>query len=236
MVLLAFLLNSSAAQENIKQTTNWATVREAFEAYCKSPSADNANKILAALPNNFSNREDDFDQWVSAVNYVYKGQPFRVMDELVRKGDRLALRVACKTLFMSDGAFGEALCGLIGRAVRVNPRLFLEEIKISGQDRDMLGSILVGDIDADEYRPEVVNKEVQLRIKSLKTVNRPDLLELRDVCIIILKESLKDRGGAYRGIQERDERKGFETYRGRVPKGRARGRIGRSRGDQIEWL
>ena len=195
VVLFVFLLNFSADQENTKQTTNWATVREAFEAYCKSPSADNANKILAALPNNFSNREGDFDQWVSAVNYVYKGQPFRVMDELVRKGDKLALRVACKTLFMSDAAFGEDLCGLIGRAIRVNPRLFLEEIKLSSLDSDILGSILAGNIDADEYRPEVVNKEIQLRIKSLKTVNRPDLLELRDVCIIKLKESLKYRGG-----------------------------------------
>jgi hypothetical protein len=194
-ILCIILLNFSAAQQNTKQNIDWTKVREAFEAYCEAPSAENAIKILAALPDNFANREADFKQWVSTSRYVYEGQPFRVLDNLVQKGNKFALRVAFKTLFMSDGAFGEDLCGLIGRAIRVNPVLFLEEIKISGQKGHMLDSILAGQIDADEYRPEVVKKEIQLRIYSLKTVDRPDLLELRDICIYKLKESLKNRGG-----------------------------------------
>jgi hypothetical protein len=61
-VLFALLVNFSTAQENIKQNIDWTTVREAFEAYCKSPSADNANKILAALPDNSSYQEGDLKQ------------------------------------------------------------------------------------------------------------------------------------------------------------------------------
>jgi hypothetical protein len=200
--LCIFLFNFSTAQENIKQNIDWTKVREAFGAYCESPSADNASKVLAALPNTFANRHADFEQWAAVVHYVYEGPPFKVLDNLVRKGDKFALRVAFKTVFMSDGAFGEDLSGLIGRAIRVNPTVFLEEAKIFSGYKDRrfaMGSILAGNIDADDYRPEVVKKEIQLRINSLKTVDRADLIEIRDICISELETSLNIIG---RGKEE----------------------------------
>lgn len=56
-----------------------------------------------------------------------------------------------------------------------------------------LGGILVGNIDFDENRPDVIKKEIVLRIEALETVERQGLLELRDICLDILKERIKTR-------------------------------------------
>lgn len=52
---------------------------------------------------------------------------------------------------------------------------------------------MVGNIDFDENRPDVIEKEIVLRIAALETVERQDLLELRDICLDILKERIKAR-------------------------------------------
>ncbi|MGB8958667.1 MAG: hypothetical protein WCC00_06600 [Candidatus Aminicenantales bacterium] len=193
-VLCALLGNVSTAQERIKQDIDWTTVREAFEAYCRLPSADNANTVLAALPDNSSYREGDFEQFAAAFRYIHDGRPFRVLGKLVRKGDRLALRIAFKTMHVSvGGPYDEKWCDLIGRAIRVNPILFLEEFKMSGLERAWLDLISGGYGSADEGYRELSSKEILLRIKALKTVDRSDLSELRDAGITILNSRLEYR-------------------------------------------
>jgi hypothetical protein len=208
-ILCIILLNLSAAEQNTKQNIDWGKIRKAYEAYCRFPSADNANDILVALPEKLDLNPVDFEQYVSISKYIYYGEPFKVLANLVKKGDRFALRVTYRTLEISDGAYAEGLCSILGTGIRVNAILFLEETKIFSKNKQdifspnsTLDSVLSGQIDADEYRPEVVNKEVQLRISSLKTVDRPDLLELRDICISKLKESLKNRGGGEEKYEE----------------------------------
>ena len=188
---------------------DWRIIKEEFKVYSESPSAKNAKKLLSILPIEFNIATTDFEQWKSTINYIYHDKPFDALNDLVRKGDRLALRVTYYTLIiaMRAAALSEDLCSLLGYSVRINPLVFLEEMLSFESTHNqfiaqsnLLGNILVGNIDP-EFREDVIKKEIRLRIEALKTVKRPDLLELRDACIKELEEALKRGfgGGVSRG-------------------------------------
>jgi len=195
-ILCISLVSLSTTQEKIGQNIAWDKIREAFRVYCESPSIDNANKILSVMPTEFDNRTADFQQWVSTSHYIWEGEPFRVLRNLVRNGDTLAIRIAFKTLIISDGAFAETLLALIGGSIRANPEGFLEEAKVFIEYAHRL-EILVLDTVLPEYYGmpdeslEAFKKEILVRITSLETVTRPDLFNLRNDCISKLKNALK---------------------------------------------
>ena len=199
-ILFGFSFSFLSAQEIIRQNIDWRNIREAFKAYCQSPSIEKAKRILSVMPVEFDNRTADFKEWVSTSDYIHEDEPFRVLESLVRKGDEFAIRIAFRTLEITDGAFTEDLCSLIAESIRVNPTAFLEEAKYLIDDNrkgHLLNRILNSDYDIDtlaleENSPAQVEfrKEVQLRIKSLVTVTSSDLLSIRDICIGKLKGML----------------------------------------------
>jgi hypothetical protein len=178
----------SVAQEKPEQNVDWSKIRDAFRVYCESPTAANAINILAELPEELG-RTVDQKQWQSTLDYIF-GPIYSEWAGFVRKGDRSSLQFTLKLINITDGWYTENLCSLIGTTIRVNPTLFLEEMNNLGKNAFLLSNIVAG-IDAEEYPPEVAKKEIKFRIESLKTVNRPDLIDLRDRCIRLLEKELK---------------------------------------------
>ncbi len=202
-VFFGILPGILAGQENRTHKIQWEKIRAGFAAYADSPSADNAKRLLSVLPKEFDNATEDYQQWTSTFDSIWLGKPMTVLTEMVRKGDKLSIRVAFRTIIISDGAFTEDLCSLLGESIRVNPIGFLEAAKLFNivpalsidQKDHLLGSILAGFIDFDEFRPAVIEKELQLRIDSLGRINRADLRQIRDVCLDLLKKHLHEIRG-----------------------------------------
>jgi hypothetical protein len=180
-----FGLTTLCSKKISRQNVEWEKIREAFKAYCASPSADSANKILSIMPKKFDNSTTNFDEWASTVDSIYRGEPFKVLKDLVRKGDEFAILVAFSTLVISDGAFAEELSDLIGESLGVNPTAFLEGAKILIENPQatsvFLKEILAGGFYADS--DTVFKQKMQMRIKLLETITRPDLLNIRDICV-----------------------------------------------------
>lgn len=175
------------------QDIAWARIREAFKRYSAIPSSENAERILASLPNNFDNNNVNQEEWERTLNYLdmIDGTPFRVLESRIRQGDESAIRVAFRTNIITDGAVTEDLFAIISEAIRSNPLVFLEELAaLRASDEHGVNFILRQDSDIDTYTlaedppsREAFKKEIILRMKVLKTVAQPNLVEIRDYCL-----------------------------------------------------
>jgi hypothetical protein len=200
VILTNLFLSPMPAQQNKSQIIEWKKIREAFEAYSKSPTADNADKILIVLPKEFDNKTANLDLWGDTLNHIWEGVPYTALKNQILKGDKLAIRISFRTLIISDGAFAESMVDLIGKSIRPNPEGYLKEatgfIKYAPRMAFVvLDTVLPEFYGLPEENPkgfEEFKKEVQLRIWSLETVNRPDLIELRDKCISRLIREIRE--------------------------------------------
>jgi hypothetical protein len=186
------LVSSASSQESKIKDIDWIRVRDAFEAYCQLPSVENADRILAVTPDGHGYKEGDFKEFAATIRYIFDGRPFKVLNKLVHKGDRSALRVALRTLYFSLGC-DDMVCILIGKSIRVDPIMFLEEFKASGLERAWLDLIVTGFGWEDEGYPELSDREIRLRLRSLQSVDRPALIDIRDICINRLKREQEYR-------------------------------------------
>lgn len=206
VILFNLFPSPMLAQQNKSQVIEWEKIREAFEAYSQSPSPDNADKIFNVLPREFDNNTANLDQWSATGNYIWEGGPYAALENQILKGDKLAIRISFRTLIISDGAFAEVMCDLIGKSIRPNPEGYLDEaIGFSKYAPSMsfivLHTVLPEFYGLPEEDPkgfEEFKKEVQERIWSLETVGRPDLIELRDKCISKLIRKIKECGSVER--------------------------------------
>jgi hypothetical protein len=207
VILSNLFLSLMPAQQNKNLIIEWEKIREAFEAYYKSPSAANADNILTILPRDFDNRTANLYHWGDTLEYIWQGTTFNVLKNQILKGDRLAIRISLRTLIISDGAFAESLCGLISESIKPNPLGYLEEATAFRKYAPRMDFIILDTVLPEFYgSPEEdpkgfaeFKKEVQERVWALETVSRPDLIELRDKCISRLIRAIRERGSAKRG-------------------------------------
>ncbi len=201
VILSSLFLGPMPAQQNKSQIIEWEKIREAFEAYSNSPSADNADKILIVMPKEFDNKTANLDLWGDTLGYIWEGGPYTALKNQILKGDKLAIRISFRTLSISDGAFAESMVALIGESIRPTPEGYLEEATGFMKYAPRLAFVVLDTVlpefwglpEEDPKGFEEFKKEVQLRIWSLETVNRPDLIELRDKCISRLIREIRGR-------------------------------------------
>jgi hypothetical protein len=207
VVAMLAIISLGAAQYNKQEKDNWEKVRQIFNAYFASPSAENAEKVLLVLPD----RKDvkDFENVNKTMDILYQ-EHIHDLHNLAIKGDRLTLRIAFKAVPLMDGFYSEQMDSLIGSSIRAAPATFLEEAFPVVKEESkrlagfypplnmevitwLLGGILAGGIfrEDEEFKPDVFEKKIRLRMEALAKVKRQDLLELRDICLKILKEELK---------------------------------------------
>jgi len=191
-----------AAQDNKQEKDHWEKIRQIFNAYFILPSTENAERVLAVLPNRIDVK--DFEDLNKTMDIFYQ-EHITDLGALVGKGDRLAIRIAFKADQLMDGWYQESLDSLIGSSIKVVPTIFLEEaqpflkeqselyasfnLPKKGEMSWVMGGILTN-IGFEETRPDVIEKEIRLRMEALATVKRQDLLELRDICLDILKNRI----------------------------------------------
>jgi len=190
--------NLVLAQESKQAKTDWVQVREAFDAYFFSPTEENAMRVLSALPDKIDDETTNYEALNSAIIGIWDDH-ISELSALIKKGDRLALRIAYNYARFTDGIYSEAMCNIIGDSVVVMPVIFLEETGLFKKNYprsnvandEGLSQILFYFIALYAFRPDVISKEVRARIKALESVEREDLLEFRDDCMRRLREGLK---------------------------------------------
>ncbi len=204
IALCMLLIGSASSQESKTKNIDWISVREAFETYCQLPLVENAERILTVMPDGIGYQEGDSKEFESAIRYIFDGRPIKVLNKLILKGDKYALRIGFRTFFIALNSDDDAKAGiLVGKAIRVDPIWFLEEFKASGLKNAFLELIVTGFGWEDEGYPELSDREIRLRLRSLQSVDRPDLIDIRDICISRLKgeqeiRRRRDDHGLYR--------------------------------------
>jgi hypothetical protein len=189
-LLFFFSISSAATGQDIK-TVDWPKLRIVFESYVNYPTSVNAATVIVLLPKNahvkFTNQAQEQD----TLNFISSADQIRMLERQVISGDREAIRLAFNLFAVADGAFAEDLCIMLGSLIRINPKLFLEELN-EFQGLTLPIHALVGNVGymyIDRMKARCY--EEQLRIDSLSKVKEPKLNSLRDRCIESLREGLK---------------------------------------------
>lgn len=151
-----------------------------WEKYVEYPSPENARKV------NSVKYEDP--KYENDINY----DDLNLLGIQILSGDREALKLAFRLRAESDGAYAEELDIITGRLIRINPKLFLEELKLYKKNIYKMDSLLgnYGQPYVDKLKADIY--ETKARIKSLKTVNDGKLIDVRDECIKVLNDSLRE--------------------------------------------
>jgi hypothetical protein len=189
------MMAEGIAIDGQEQSVHWERVMKAAESYFASPSTENALRFYTALPQTEVPSQDR-DAAFSKVFYYISGN-LPILEKQVLKADRNAVKAAIRLYTISDASFTEYQDRILGDLIRVNPRMFLEELryfpwpKVSSMDfKDWLkeGHIVCHGraLDAD-INPEMngarARAELEMRIKALATVRDRGLRSLRDACI-----------------------------------------------------
>lgn len=179
---IVFFLECKAEKS---ESFDWDKLLRAWEAYLNYPSSDNADKVTALLPDTghisyIGGKGDE-----SEIDSVWNN--LGTLEYQMYASDRSAVRLAFRLYSIADGAFAEELDIILGRLIRINARLFLEELK--NNYRLALGlDGLVGNFGYEQHYGDD-NLETTLRIEALKRVTNPKLKSIRDECIKALAKA-----------------------------------------------
>jgi hypothetical protein len=156
-----------------------ALAQTPWENYLELPTPDNAARVQHAVYTNPTSRD----------NRLF--EDLLLLEIQVISADREAVRLAFRLFAESDGHYSETLCIMLGRLIRIDPALFLQELEDHRKQiphiDDLLGGLLGnhGDAYVDRFRAR--EYETERRIKALMTVTDPRLKKLRDKCVAELK-------------------------------------------------
>ena len=178
-LVLAHSVNASQPEAPV----DWAALHRAFAAYCGYPSDKNAIEVMRLLPNGsveYSGAKQEHD----TIDFVYDN--LGMLERQVLSREPNAVRLAFRLKTISDGAFAEDLDVLLGRLIRIDPALFLRQLKEYGRvgRLDALVGVL-GDPYVDRF--DAQRREIKKRITALESVSDPALKELAGQCIKDLK-------------------------------------------------
>jgi hypothetical protein len=108
-----------------------------------------------------------------------------VLETEVISGDREAVRLAFRLFEATNGHVAELLSQIVGRLIRIQPRLFLQELRHAWPVPRL--DALVGALgDAFVDREEAQKYELAARAAALKQVQDSSLRKVRDACLIEL--------------------------------------------------
>ncbi len=193
--------------EEQDQVIDWDSIAQATEVYFLDPSAENATNLYEALPKVQVRGKDRRGSFSVVYNQIENQLP--LLSELVKKGNRNSVKIAVRLWTMADTVFAEELSAMLGQLIRVDPKLFLEEISDFPWPDDYgkfkvwlrQGYLVCDGVSLSPYGEKAddsaIREELELRIRALNTVTEKELVELRDICVTAIKEELAktNRGG-----------------------------------------
>ena len=139
-----------------------------------NPSPDHASLVSSAQYSSGAAAPDRLDQDLA------------ILAVQVISADREAVRLAFRLYSESDGHYSETLDIMLGRLIRIDPVLFLQELVASRRVKRLdsllgnLGPQFVDRFQAGEY-------ETEERTKALQSVQAPELRRVRDECVLVLQ-------------------------------------------------
>jgi hypothetical protein len=179
---------------NQDQSISWDNSLKTAKAYFNYPSTENALRFYNNLPAfNVEVAEiKDTKNFLDLVDYLDKNLP--ILSREMDISERNAVKVAFRLMNIADGTLAESLDAALGDFIRINPRMFLEEL-LSCPNREYIKEIgypvTLGGLYYVGQWPQVEKYELEMRVKALGTVKDSDLLEIRDVCIALIEKELK---------------------------------------------
>jgi len=170
---------------------NWRALDYAWKAFVNYPSSDNANRVYNLLPDQrYRGKDDPSVLEKECRDSIYKD--LAILGNEVIGANREAVKLAFKLFTISDGAFSESICITLGDLIRINPEMFLEELKNHRKYVSRISTVLgnLGYVFVDRY--EAHKYAINQRIKALKSVTNPMLSEMRLECLEVLNK-INDR-------------------------------------------
>ena len=197
MMLIALILGSlfsiSGSTQTNTEVTDWDEILNAAQTYFTSPTSKNAHKFYAVLPTKTRNWEETFKgDFEKARSLIWDN--LDVLNKQVLKADRNAVKIAIWLFNIMDGIYSEWLVSMLGDLIRVDPKMFLEEIEVKFASLNSgyilcNGDILDGESTASN---DAKRKELELRITALETVKDVNLAGFRDECIAIIRKHINE--------------------------------------------
>ena len=145
-----------------------------WERYLAVPSPEHARRVVALEYSTDGSADRPFER---------QDEDLALLSVQVLSGDREAVDLAFRLLQHSDGHGAETLDIMLGRLIRVRPRLFLQALMVVRPHLSRLDGV-VGNF-GGEYvdRFDAQKYEARQRIRALRGVSDPVLQALRDECI-----------------------------------------------------
>lgn len=164
---------------------DWERLYVAWEGYINYPNADNALRVYRLLPNEQYIRHGEMTEngkkcWYAIANNI------EILEHQVISGDRAAVQLAFKFKVIADGAFSESLNIMLGKLIRINPKMFLEELKRHYSLISGINFILRNSSNIYVDRLEAYLYEIQQRIKAIESITDPALEEIKTECLRVL--------------------------------------------------
>lgn len=148
-----------------------------WEEYLEYPTPQNASKVTKI----------SYSPGVDAAKQVF--EDLALLEVQMISGDRAAVRLGFRLLKAADGHLAQTLDIMLGRLIRISPRLFLEELKASGAEATGLAN-LVGNFGEPYLDREIAQAyEAKVRIAALERVQDPGLTTVRDASVRALRHS-----------------------------------------------
>jgi hypothetical protein len=186
--LVSLLLTSipSVGQPKAKAPIDWKAVHEAFAAYSEYPSHANATHVADLLPESGHVEYTSDKREHETVEFV--NQNLDMLERQVISRDPASIKLAFRLMTIADGEFAESLEIALGQLIRIDPTLFLRQLKEAKDQIIGLGGLTgnYGYVFVDKV--EAQRLETARRIDSLEGVTDPALREIRNECILALKK------------------------------------------------
>ncbi|ANM30001.1 hypothetical protein ABI59_11110 [Acidobacteria bacterium Mor1] len=163
LALLGAGAPAEAARARLTPSTPW-------ERYLELPTPENARAVQSAT---YIDRErlQDLD-W-----------DLLMLEVQVLSSDSEAVALAFRLRRQSDGHISETLDIMLGRLIRINPQLFLQELAVARRSDETRASPLHNFGFAYVDHEKAHDYEQARRIEALRSVDVPQLRELRNECI-----------------------------------------------------
>ena len=181
-LLLSALLTLSAVPEGVGRTVDWARLEAAVRQYMLSPSDRSAAVVRGLLPQGGRARFGVPEERAASEEfYQALEHSLPTIGRLIEGRNREAVRLAFDLRSACDGALLEDLDAVLTRLVRVDPTLFLSEVRAHGGKAAIDVAAFTGAAFVDQEEAKCA--ELNQRIRALESVHDDSLAALRDLAI-----------------------------------------------------
>lgn len=203
ILLISSILPAMAEGKSIQNRVDWDQLLVMLRAIEKEPSDKNAVRFLSLIPQKHT--QDQFGDLEKFLDAIDSSKEYW---QLLEKGNPLIAESAFRLMaFILPGAFYEDFFIELGKLATNHPRLFLQLLKKYEHNFPYEYPVtmteildIVPDVCSDEdWKRQGIErlKLYERRLRALKSVRDEDLLEVRDKCIKILEEIIKEINKIY---------------------------------------